>query len=170
MNPQDNPSFGKRVPRKVAVVRRANRHHADRWALSLRPVFQRLMREGHATNVALAVALNSEGIPMRRGGAWDARSISRIVSRLSTLGHRVAGREKAGAAHPPWSVTQRVLLDELRGGVRDYAVICRNVYKRAGYGTARTLMAAVRRNDPDGSWRRSVGLGAARGLRQIARW
>lgn len=76
----------------------ATKAHADAHALSLMPVLNEAMTTGVRDLTGLAAYLNGHGIPTARGGKWEPRGLSNVMSRLVAIGHaefKVRSRSRA---------------------------------------------------------------------------
>jgi DNA invertase Pin-like site-specific DNA recombinase len=69
-----------RGPKVAGAV---NRKAAEGRAADLRPIIKDLRARGAGSLAAIADGLNAMGVPAARGGEWSAKTVSRVLSRLS---------------------------------------------------------------------------------------
>ena len=62
--------------------RQAQADAAQAFAEGLKPILDMLRAEGVTTAKGLARELNEQGIPSRRGGAWDHKAVRKVLGRL----------------------------------------------------------------------------------------
>ena len=79
-NPKGIASFKGRSGSAIGVA--ALRLKADEHAKLLRPVVERLQRDGHTSLGAISRQLNQEGMRTPRGGRWHASSVRNLLARL----------------------------------------------------------------------------------------
>lgn len=60
--------------------RQARTRAAEAWARDVLPVVRELQESGTTGLRALAEALNRRGTPARRGGAWSATQVGRVLA------------------------------------------------------------------------------------------
>jgi DNA invertase Pin-like site-specific DNA recombinase len=72
----------RRAGKGSAAAVAASKRNADAHAARLRPVVDRMRREGHNSLERLAAALNAEGMVTPRGGRWHASSVRNLLERL----------------------------------------------------------------------------------------
>lgn len=73
--------------RPVDRIRAALVHHADDWALGLRPVVDALRRKGK-TYLAIAQELNRRRMKPQRSALWTEKSVRDLMHRLNALASR----------------------------------------------------------------------------------
>jgi len=76
---QVNPAEAAARGRAVSVA------EADRFAASMRPLFEQLYRDGIFSYRGIAKALNSRGVRTARGAGWQVSNVRNLISRSSKL-------------------------------------------------------------------------------------
>lgn len=80
-NPDGAAAFKGRIGFQAGAD--AAKRKADEHAELLRPVIERLQREGHVSFGSLSRCLNDEGMRTPRGGRWHPASVRNLLARLS---------------------------------------------------------------------------------------
>lgn len=81
-NPENLKNRAKGNQRSAAV----RTSKAQSRAALLKPILQELQQGGTESLMALAVALNGQGIPAPRGGDWSPTQVSRVLKVMKTPG------------------------------------------------------------------------------------
>lgn len=108
--------------RRVAGKKRM----ADKFAADLRPIVERLKRDGHTSLWSLARALNLAGIATPRAAEWHASSVRNLLFRLDRLAvadgdlddrsRAQAGARRVSADQPCFCAEQRTSPDTNSSG------------------------------------------------------
>jgi hypothetical protein len=66
----------------ASAARRVRSERATAWALTIKPVIERLILQGCETNVDIAEKLNRMQISAARGGLWSAKQVERVRAKF----------------------------------------------------------------------------------------
>ena len=91
---------------------------AQEFAETLRPHIEAAVRDGAATHVQIATALNDQGIAPREPGRWHATSVARLLCRLELAACQSGARLESGVDQVSEPAQLAVLRALLRGGPR----------------------------------------------------